>query len=187
MKELYDFIKSQINIDESEIETILSNFKEHRIKKDKFILKHGHFANDYYFIKSGGLRISFDSNDYKRTAWVALENDFFTDLISIRNKVPSKYNIQAIEDTILFTIKSESMERLYQEYPVWQQFGRQVWENAFLKVVDGLLSFQNMNAEERYLTTMQQTELLQRIPLKDLADFLGITPTSLSRLRKNIK
>ncbi len=187
MTKLYDFIKSQINIDESELETILLNFNERKIKKDRFVLKHGHFATDYYFIKSGGLRINFDINNNSKTAWIALENEFFTDLTSIKNKVPSRYNIQAIEDTILFTIKSETMERLYKEYPIWQQFGRQIWENAFLKAIDGLLNFQNMNAEERYLTTMQQTELLQRIPLKDLADFLGITPTSLSRLRKKIK
>jgi CRP-like cAMP-binding protein len=187
MTELYDFIKSQINIDENELQTILSNFNELKIAKDKFVLKQGHFATDYYFIKSGGLRIGFDKNDSSKTAWVALENEFFTDLTSIKNKVPSKYNIQAMEDTVLFTIKSETMNQLYKEFPVWQQFGRQIWENAFLKVVDGLLSFQNMNAEERYMSTMQQTDLLQRIPLKDLASFLGITQTSLSRLRKNIK
>ncbi len=187
MTALSDFIKSKIKVDEPNLEIILSNFTERKIAKDKFVLKQGQIATDYYYIKSGGLRLGLAGNDYSRTAWIALENEFFTDLTSIKNRVPSKYYIQAIEDTVLYTIKSDAMGRLYQEIPIWQQFGRLIWEDAFLKVMDGLLSFQNMNAEERYLTTMEQTELLQRVSLKDIASFLGITPTSLSRLRKNIK
>jgi len=187
MTALKDFIKSKIKVDEPTLEIILSNFSERKIAKDRSVLKQGQIATDYFYIKSGGLRLGLASIDNHKTAWIALENEFFTDLTSIKNKVPSKYYIQAIEDTVLYTIKSDAMERLYQEIPIWQQFGRLIWEDAFLKVMDGLLSFQNMNAEERYLTTMQQTELLQRVSLKDIASFLGITPTSLSRLRKNIK
>ena len=79
------------------------------------------------------------------------------------------------------------MELLYKQFPAWQQFGRQIWENAFLKVINGILSYQTMTAEERYLHMMKQSALLQRVPLKQLASYLGITQTSLSRLRKNIK
>ena len=79
------------------------------------------------------------------------------------------------------------MENLYKQFPLWQEFGRQVWEKTFLKLLEGIISFQTMTAEERYLSAMQESELLKRVPLKYLASYLGMTPTSLSRLRKTIK
>ena len=100
--------------------------------------------------------------------------------------MPSRFYIQALEDTVLLTIKSDKMTQLYKEFPAWQQFGRQIWETNFLNLVEGVMGFQTLTAEERYLTAMEASDLLQRVPLKHLASFLGITPTSLSRLRKTI-
>jgi hypothetical protein len=56
-----------------------------------------------------------------------------------------------------------------------------------LKVIDGILAYQTLTAQEIYLATMQQSDLLQRLPLKDLSSYLGVTPNSLSRIRKNVK
>lgn len=187
MGQFKDFIKSQINIDDKVLETILSHFKERTIAKEKFVLKKGQIATEYFFIESGGLRLYLDNQDKQITNWIALENDFFTDLSSINCQVPTRFNIQAIEETVLLAIKKDKMEKLYEQFPEWQQFGRKIWERAFMKIIDGIISFQTMSAEGRYLETMQQSEFLNRIPLKDLASFLGITPTSLSRLRKTIK
>ena len=76
------------------------------------------------------------------------------------------------------------MEELYLQFSVWQEFGRRIWETNFLKLIEGLTSFQTMSAEERYLKAMQESNLIQRVSQKHLASFLGITPTSLSRLEK---
>lgn len=187
MEKLRNHIKSQVQIDDGDLEIILSNFKELKFSKDRFALKQGQIVINYYFIKSGGLRIYFDHNDKQVTSWIALENEFFTDLASLKNHSPSKFNFQAIEETVLLTIKADKMEQLYKQFPIWQQFGRQIWETNFLKLVEGVIGFQTFTAEERYLSTMQESELLQRVPLKHLASYLGVTPSSLSRLRKTIK
>jgi CRP-like cAMP-binding protein len=187
MESLKNYIKSQINIGETELDVIVSNFKELSIKKDRFALKKGQVATNFYFIQSGGLRVYFDHNEKQITTWVALENEFFTDLSSLKNQLPSKFNLQALEDTVLWTIKSDKMEQLYKQFPLWQQFGRQIWETNFTNLVEGIIGFQTLTAEERYLTAMEQSDLLQRVPLKHLASYLGITQTSLSRLRKKIK
>jgi CRP-like cAMP-binding protein len=187
MDTLKSFIKSQIQIDEADLEIIVSNFKELKIVKERFTLKQGQIATNFFFVKSGGLRVYFDHNDKQITSWIALENEFFTDLSSQKNQMPSKFNIQAIEDTILLTIKSDKMEQLYKQFPLWQQFGRQIWEVNFINLVEGVIRFQTLTAEERYLSVMRESELLQRVPLKHLASFLGITQTSLSRLRKKIQ
>jgi CRP-like cAMP-binding protein len=187
MAALSSFIRSQIDIPDSDLQTILSKFREQTIGKGRFLVKKGQYVTSYYFIQSGGLRIYFDKDEKEITGWLAFENDFFTELNSLRSGQPTAFQIQALENTTLQTIDKTQMELLYEQFPLWQQFGRQVWEDAFLKVINGILSYQTMTAEERYLHMMQQSDILQRVPLKQLASYLGITQTSLSRLRKNIK
>lgn len=187
MELLKTYINSQIDLDETELEIVLANFKELKLANGRFALKQGQMATNYFFVMSGGLRVYFKHKEKEVTSWIALENDFFSDMLSLKNNIPSRFNIQAIEDTVLCTISSDKMEQLYKQFPPWQQFGRQIWEANFLKLVEGVIGFQTMTAEERYLTAMQESELLQRVPLKHLASFLGVTPTSLSRLRKKIQ
>ncbi len=184
MERLKNYIKSQILIDETDLASILSNFKELKIPKGRFVLKKGQVATNYFFVKSGGLRVYFDHNERQVTGWIALENDFFTDLSSLKTQTPSHFYIQAMEDTVLLTIKSDKMNELYKQFPLWQQFGRQIWETTFLRLLQCIIGFQTMTAEERYMTAMEDSDLLKRVPLKYLASYLGITPTSLSRLRK---
>lgn len=187
MDKLRSYIKSQINIDEPELDIIISNFTELKVAKDRFAVKKGQLISNYFFVKTGGLRIYLDHNAKQITTWLALENEFFTDLSSLKIHHPSKFNFQAIEDTVLLTIKAEKMEQLYKQFPKWQQFGRQIWEINFMNLLEGIIGFQTLTAEERYLALMNNSEFLQRVPLKHLASFLGITQTSLSRLRKKIQ
>ncbi len=186
MEELSNFMRSKINISDSDLECILSNFKEITIKKNGFILKRKQFSTNYYFIKSGGVRIWFEKKDKPVTTWMIFENDFFSELSALKSGKPTQFNIQAITNTVLLAIDKNAMEYLYKTIPEWQCFGRLIWENAFLKVIDGIISHQTLSAEERYLAAMQQSKLMDKIPLKQLASFLGMTPTSLSRIRKKI-
>jgi CRP-like cAMP-binding protein len=187
METLKKFINSQVSMDETDLEIIVSNFKEFKIGKERFALKQGQIATNYFFVKSGALRIYLDHNDQQITSWIALENEFFTDLSSQKNQLPSKFNIQAIEDTVLLIIQSDQMEQLYKQFPLWQQFVRRIWEANFRNLVEGVIGFQTLTAEERYRSILTESELLQRVPLKYLASFLGITQTSLSRLRKKMQ
>jgi CRP-like cAMP-binding protein len=187
MEQLKDFIKSKIIIDDTALDQIILHFRELTVKKDKLILRQGQIVSEYYFVKSGGLRIYFENKDKNITGWVAVENDFFTDLSSLKSQSPCRFNIQAIEETVLLAIPVHKMNKLYKQFPIWQEFGRKIWEDAFIKVIDGILAYQTLTAEERYLATMQTSGLLHRLSLKDLSSYLGITPNSLSRIRKNIK
>ena len=187
MQSLSHFIQSQIPVSEDTLSIILTYFKERTVEKDGFVLRQGQVAADYFFVKSGGLRIYFDAQDKQVTGWFAFENEFFAELSSLKSGQPSRFTIQAVEKTELLTISHQHMEQLYRRFPEWQQFGRQLWETAFLKVLDGILTYQTMTAEERYLYLLQQSDLVQRVPLHQLSFYLGITPNSLSRLRKNIR
>lgn len=186
MLELLHFIRTITTIDDEDLECILSHFKEVTVRKNRYILKKQQFSTNYYYIKSGGVRIWLDKGGKSITAWLIFENDFFSELSGLKSGKPTQFNIQAIADTTLYAIDKNSMEHLYVRFPQWQCFGRLIWENAFLKVIDGIISYQTLTAEERYLSAMQQSNLIQKIPLKQLATYLGMTATSLSRIRKKI-
>ena len=187
MEELKSYIKGKVTISDSDLNVVLKEFREISLRKGSYLIKEGQLVSDYFFVVSGGLRIYLNTNEQQITGWFALENEFFTELSSLKQQSPCRFNIQAIEETTLLAIPSRKMNELYQTYPLWQQFGREVWEDAFLKVVAGILSYQMLTAEERYQLSMEQSNLLQRVPLKDLSSFLGVTPNSLSRIRKNTK
>jgi CRP-like cAMP-binding protein len=187
MIRLANYIKSLLDINDQDLNIILSNFSKKEFTKGSFILKHGQVASSYYFIASGALRIFSDEEPDDKTLWIAFENEFIAELPSLKFQAPSNFNFQAIEDSTLIIIESVKMKQLYVQFPQWQAFGRQIWEKAFLRVVEHVLLLQNQNATERYKQAVLETEFIHRVPLKYLSSYLGITQTSLSRLRKNIK
>jgi CRP-like cAMP-binding protein len=187
MKELSDFIHSKIAIKDTELEIILSKFKERTLKKGQLVLKRGQIANQYFFIKSGGLRFFYGEFEEQLTAWIVFQNEFFTEISSLSTQTPTRFNIEAIEETQLMCIDKADMEQLYKQLPVWQEFGRITWEAMAGRMIDQIISFQTLSAEERYLEFMANSELVKRIPVKQIASYLGITPNALSRIRKNIR
>jgi CRP-like cAMP-binding protein len=181
--ELSDFIQSQVAIAGEDLYRIMSGFELRLLRKNKHLLRQGQVASEYVFIRKGGLRIYATSGGQEVTGWIALEGEFFGELGSLKTQEPTRFSIQAMEDTEIQCINHLAMEKLYKAYPAWQEFGRKVWENAFRRVVEGILAHQTLTAEERYAQMLTRSDLVQRVPLKHLASFLGVTPTSLSRLR----
>ena len=187
MHQLPNFIKSKISIEDNDLQIILSKFKQRTVEKGKFILRKGQTANQYYFIKSGGLRFSFGEYETRDTCWVVFENEFFTEMSSLMPQKPTRFNIEAIEETDLLYIDKEDMDSLYKQFHCWQEFVRKTWERFAVMMIDQIVSFQTKTAEERYLELLETPDLVQRIPVKHLSSLLGVTPNALSRIRKNIK
>lgn len=100
---------------------------------------------------------------------------------------PTRFNIEAIVDTELIYIDMANMEKLYKQFPAWQEFGRITWEAMAVRMIDQILNFQTLSAEERYLNLISNSKVAQTVPVKQIASYLGITPNALSRIRKNIK
>lgn len=187
MKDFSDFIRSKIVIEQSNLQDILSKFKKKFVRKGQLILKRGQIANRYFYIKSGALRFFYGEFDQQLTAWVVFQDEFFTEISSLSAQKPTRFNIEAIEDTELLCIDKQDMEKLYKEFPAWQEFGRITWEDMAVRMINQIISFQTLSAEERYLDFMTNSQLIKRIPVKQMASYLGITPNALSRIRKNIK
>lgn len=174
-------------LDELDLQLILSRCRKRQVQKGKLILKKGQIANQYFFIVSGGVRFFYDWNNQEVTTWVTFKDEFFTEISSLNPQRPSRFNIDAIEETTLIVIDKKDMDFLYAHIPAWEEFGRRIWEEMAVRMIDQILKFQTLSAEERYLDFMANPEFLQKVPVKQLAAVLGITPNALSRIRKNIK
>jgi len=182
-----DFIKSKIAIEKADLEIILSHFKTRQVKKNQLILKRGQIAYQYFYINSGALRFFFGEFEEQLTAWIVFQDEFFTEISSLNPQKPTRFNIEAIEDTELIYIDMSAMEKLYKQFPAWQEFGRITWEAMAVRMIDQIINFQTLSAEERYLSLITNTKITQSVSVKNIASYLGITPNALSRIRKNIK
>jgi CRP-like cAMP-binding protein len=184
MKKIIENINKYIKLSEEDLVDIALRFKIKEIKKGKFLLKKGQVNSSFIFIEKGCLRVFWERDSDEITGWFAFEEEFFCELSSYLPNKPSMFGVQALEDTTLFYLEKSEMEKLYKEHPIWQEFVRKFWEEVILHLVHNIISFQSETAEKRYERAVQNPKLMQRVPLKYLSSYLGITPSSLSRLRK---
>lgn len=187
MEEFIAFIKKMVWIEESDLNLVISRCREKTVSKGKLLLRKGQVASQYFFIVSGGVRFFYDLNGQENTTWVTFKNEFFTEISSLNPQRPTRFNIEAIEETRLVVIDKNDMDFLYAHISAWEAFGRKIWEETSVRMIDQILNFQTLSSEEHYLAFMNNPEFLQKVSVKQLAAVLGITPNALSRIRKNIR
>lgn len=184
---LIQFIKQIVPFTEEEIQDIQHLFEEKSLKKGEFWVKEGEFNSDILFVNKGMLRSYFVKGEVEKTFDLVIENQIVTATECYSTGLLSTDFIQAVEDTYLSVISKDSLEILYSKSSKWERVGRIIFEYYTLEQEIRIRSFIAETAQERYerLAT-EQPELMQRTPQIYLANFLGITPQSLSRLRRKI-
>nr|WKN37750.1 Crp/Fnr family transcriptional regulator [Tunicatimonas sp. TK19036] len=178
-------IKKYISLTPEDLNAIQRCFQAKEIKKGRFLVRSGQVSNQFMFIEKGCLRVFWERETSEVTGWFAFEDEFFCELSSFIPQQPSAFGVQAIEDTNILYITQPEMEQLFTEVPVFETFVRKFWEHIISHMVSNMTSFRAETAEERYQKAMMHPKLLQRVPLKYLSSYLGITPSSLSRIRKS--
>lgn len=184
---LIQFIKKIVPFADEEIQDIHHLFTEKTLKKGEFWIKQGEFNSDVFFISKGMLRSYFIKDEVEKTFNLVTENQMVMASESYSIASPSSDFIQAVEETYLSVIKKEDLEALYSKSSKWERFGRIIFETYTLEQEFRIRSFIAETAQERYeRLAIEQPQLIQRTPQIYLANFLGITPQSLSRLRRKI-
>ena len=186
MNELKAFFKKYIPL--ADTENLVSAFDVvQKLKRKDFLLKPGQNCSFLAFIKKGTFRVFFYDNDgIEITVWFSFEGMMVGDLLAFYKESKAIFYVQAVDDSEIRIISKNKLEKLYLSNPEYLQFGRKYAENVSVNVMERMLSFQTKSAEERYLELLANPNYMQKIPLKHLASYLGITDTSLSRIRKNI-
>lgn len=187
-KQLTDQLLAITHFTPEEVKIINNSFVHHQYKKGEHMLMPGSLAKHIHFIIDGLVRVYHISNDKEVTTYLACDNGFISSFSSFIYQSSSYEYIQCLERTETISITYDKMQTLYQEIPKWERVGRILAERNYLCVADRMLKLHMVPAKEKYLNFLQTSEpkIIQRTPLIHIASFLGITPESLSRIRKNI-
>lgn len=164
-----------------EIITMLS------VKKNEILQPFGHTCKTIYFLKSGIARIYYLKEDKDITEYFAFQNNIIARVESLFTGQPSQKAIQILEDADIIAINATKLFKLYDEYPKIERLFRLIFEAAHVDTIRRMEGLQFHTAEERYLALLRETDIVQKIPLKHIASYLGITQVSLSRIRAHIK
>lgn len=181
-------ISKHIQLDKSETDLFVSQLQTKKLKRKEFLLRQGEICRTENFIVKGCLRVySIDDNGFEHIIMFGIEDWWVGDLLSFLTATKSNYFIDALEDTEVLQLSKDNLERLYQEVPKFERFFRLILQNAFVAQQQRINQSLSFNAEQRYLDFIKKYPAFeQRIPQKQLAAYLGITPVFLSMLRKRM-
>ena len=185
MTELEQYIHSHFDVTGEDASKIASLFKPAKLRKGDHFLRSGNPCDKVCFIQSGFLRLYALVEDKEVTQWIGSKGYFIADLASLTFRTPSRWDIQALTDTELYTIKKEDYNRIAESVPKWSEIERQFIVKCFAIMEARIFAHLSMPAEGRYAVFYQQNkELFDQVPLQYIASMLGMTPETFSRVRK---
>jgi CRP-like cAMP-binding protein len=177
-----------ISLTNEELASFCSAFQSKSIRKNEYLLKEGEVC-DYIGLLASGVLIYSKTleNGDEVTLHFAFEGDWVNNNLSRLSNAPSTISIKAIEDSEIQIIKQTDITDLYLRIPKVERLGRILTEQAFIKFVEQTIEFQTLTAKERYENLLKNhPAIFRKVQLYHIANYLGIAPKSLSRIRKEI-
>lgn len=171
-----------------DLEEIFSLHKKVVVSKGDFLLKKGKIANAYYLVEKGLIRFYVDdyTGDEITTQFVC-ENEIVNEVSSLFQRIPSEQNIQAVTDAVVWQIDFNDFQHLYHTMEAVREWGRNWMSIQLFQSQQRSIEMITLSASSRYLQLMEhRPQVVQQAPLKQIASYLGIADTSLSRIRKEL-
>jgi len=174
-----------LDITDGQWATIAGCFKPLTAKRNEILLEKGKIARHMYFIARGCLRILLiDDAGQEATRFLLFEGQMGTSFPSFITKQPSKASIQCVEPSEMLIIDYNDYQQLIEEMPGWETMTRLNLERAYIDAIERIESLITMDARQRYDILLKQNPIIvQRLPNKFVADYLGISQETLSRLK----
>lgn len=182
---LIKFIKQTIPISQKEATTISTTFEPVTYSKGDYLLHQNEISDTYLYLEKGLMRtFLFDTDGNEITTDFHKENNVVFEVTSFFNRVASQANIQAVTNCRGYRLSYSELNTLFHNKPEFRDFGRAILVKEFIKSKERNYGMINKTAEERYKTLItHNAQILQYAPLKHIASYLGITDSTLSRLR----
>lgn len=184
---LKTYCQTIVPLTSDELKLIDVYFVSKVLKKRDFLLQDGKICHFIGFVAAGSIRHFHLKEGIEKTCDISFENAWVTDFSSFTNGTVCVMNLQAMEETTILLISKENLRALYTECPKFETFGRLMAEQVAQRATEIAMSLSADKPEERFQKLLKkQPDLFQRIPQKYIANFLGISPESLSRIRNRI-
>ncbi|WP_276372613.1 Crp/Fnr family transcriptional regulator [Chryseolinea sp. H1M3-3] len=188
---MYDLILSNvskhIHLTREETSLFISVLKHRRIRKRQYLLQAGDINQYENFVTKGCLRAyTVDAQGQEHIAMFGLEGWWISDLYSFLTNTPATQHIDALEDSEVFSIEKSDLDRLYDQVPKFNRFFLKLLQNAFVAHQRRILASISQTAEEQYLDFISRyPSIEQRVPQSQIASYLGLSPETISRIRRN--
>lgn len=183
--QLVEFILQITPMAGEEAISIANNFESFALKKGDLILEKGKVSDDYLFLQEGLLRsYLFDLEGNEVTTDFFIEKNVAFEVTSFFNRAPSEIYMEAITDCKGYKISFNQLNKLFHERPAFREMGRAILVREFIASKKRNYAMINQTAEQRYQNLVVNKPLiLKHAPLKQIASYLGITDSTLSRIR----
>jgi CRP-like cAMP-binding protein len=180
-----NYLKTVTEWDEEAFYAAQPFFGIRHLKKGDYFVEADKTCRYFGFIAKGLMRAYLLLDGDEVTTCFCSENTFATSTTSFITQTPSSVSIQAMEETVLLTISWDHMHQLYKQYSFWMKVGMIIIEKEFMSLECQRQCYDTQAAEDRYMLLMKENPgIVNRIPLQYIASYLGITPETLSRIRK---
>jgi CRP-like cAMP-binding protein len=187
-EQLRKHIARRVDITDKEFKLSSTFFRPRTLQKRQFLVQEGEPGKYIAFIVHGCLRtFTVDEKGEEHVIEFAVDDWWSSDLHSFLTGEPATFNIDALEDSRLLLLDRDSRESLLKAVPKMERFFRLLQEAHYVATHRRISETLSKTADERYLSFLNMyPDLARRIPQKHIASYLGITPQSLSRIRKEL-
>ena len=183
--QLKKYLTAHIAVDDEMFSIFCSKFKFKTFKRNEILLKAGDICSYMYFVKSGCLRVfMLDAEGKESTRFLVFENKFGTAFPSFTLQEPSLASIQSLETSEVLYISYRDFQQLPDYFPGWEKVYRINLEKDYIDSIKRIESLITVDAKDRYKLLLSNNQsLVKRLPSKIIADYLGISQETLSRLK----
>lgn len=187
MPNLIHQIENYFSIEGKEALSLEELFKPIELEPNDFFIKEEQHQKRLAFVVEGYLRIFRYAEEKPITQWISSSGEFVTDLAVLSFNSPARWNIQAISNVKLLEIKASDYDRINEIIPNWQEIEKLFVAKCFLTLEDRIFSFISISAEERYRMLFEyKRDIFNAVPHHYIASMIGMTPETMSRVRKKI-
>jgi CRP-like cAMP-binding protein len=182
------YLKSKWGLTDEEVSQLHDFIKTREVRKDEYLLKEGQVCKHTFFVEEGLLRFyALNENGKADILQFASENWLVSDRGSVYFNQPSHYYIDAIENSVVVLIDDEFMDRVSIISPNFRKYNERLLQNHILHLNRRVRLLLGASAKVRYLDFITlYPDVLLRVPQWMVASYLGITPESLSRVRRDL-
>lgn len=182
---ILDNLAKHIHLTPDEQKIFTAHLQQKAIKRKQFLLTDGDICKYSAFVTSGCLRgYTVDKGGIEHVLSFAPPDWWIADMYSLLSQKPGILNIEALEDTEVLLLSKVNQEKLYLQIPKFEHFFRILTENSLIASQQRLIDGLSLTAEERYHNFCKRyPTLIDHLPLKQIASYIGVTPEFFSRMR----